>query len=143
MSIASSDYNTTRSQISARTGFTDLDLRFKPHPNFGDIIPLQDVAAIRASVRNILLTRPGERPFQPTLGCSLHRYLFEPAGPITEAMMREIILNAMKNHEPRVFVRGLDISYQESLDGYNINLSLQIINTQQIIDVGLFLERSR
>lgn len=143
MSVANSDKSVLRSQISARTGFTDLDLRFKPHPNFGDLVPLKDVDAIRGAIRNILLTRPGERPFQPTLGCSLHHYLFEPVSPITEAEMKEIIYNAIQQHEPRVFIRDLKINYEETLDGYTITLALQIINTQQVIDIQLFLERTR
>ena len=143
MSIATSDKSAVKSQLNARNGFTDLDLRFKPHPNFGDLVPLKDVAAIRGSIRNILLTRPGERPFQPTLGCSLQDYLFEPAGPITEAAMREVIHNAITIHEPRVFIKELDLFYVADSGNYTLNLSLQIINTQQVVDIQLYLERTR
>ena len=75
-----SDANPSRVGVTAKVmarvrPYTDLDLRFKPHPNFGDVVPLKDIAAIKNSIRTILLTNKGERPFQPNFGCNITGYL--------------------------------------------------------------------
>ena len=51
--------------------FKDLSVTFKPHPITDDLLVVKDKAAIFQSIKNLLLTRKGERPFQPNLGSSL------------------------------------------------------------------------
>ena len=49
-------------------GFKDLSASFQTSPLSNDLIALKNESAIAHSVRNLVLTIQGERPFQPVLG---------------------------------------------------------------------------
>ena len=57
--------------------FKDLSVTFKKHPVTDDLVAVKDKAAILQSITALLLTKKGERPFQPELGCDIQRVLFE------------------------------------------------------------------
>ena len=56
----------------------DLSVTFKKHPVTDDLVTVKDKSAIAQSITNLLMTRKGERPFQPELGSGLQDMLFEP-----------------------------------------------------------------
>ena len=58
-------------------GFKDLSASFQTSPLSNDLIALKNESAIARSVRNLVLTIQGERPFQPVLGTGVSRLLFE------------------------------------------------------------------
>jgi len=58
--------------------FKDLSVTFKKHPVTNDLVTVKDKAAIVQAITGLLLTRKGERPFQPELGCGIQNILFEP-----------------------------------------------------------------
>ena len=69
----------TRSDLSGGTGirarqslYSDFDLTFIANPNNKDITIKKDIAAIKQSVKNLILTHKGERPFQPYLGSTVN-----------------------------------------------------------------------
>ena len=49
-------------------GFKDVSMSFKFNPLSGDLITLSNENAIARSVRNIVLTSPGEKIFDPDFG---------------------------------------------------------------------------
>jgi phage baseplate assembly protein W len=143
-----SDANSNRVGVTAKVmarvkPYTDLDLRFKPHPNFGDVVPLKDIAAIKNSIRTILLTNKGERPFQPNFGCNISGYLFEQPDPITLSFLEDEIKDALGLYEPRVITSEVKIQDNTDANALFVSVSCILISTQQEIDVELFLERTR
>ena len=58
--------------------FKDLSITFKKHPVTDDLVTVKDKSAVAQSIKGLLLTRRGERPFQPDLGSGLQNLLFEP-----------------------------------------------------------------
>ena len=58
--------------------FKDLSITFKKHPVTDDLVTVKDKSAVAQSIKGLLLTRRGERPFQPDLGSGLQDLLFEP-----------------------------------------------------------------
>ena len=143
-----SDVNSNRVGVTAKVmarvkPYTDLDLRFKPHPNFGDVVPLKDIAAIKNSIRSILLTNKGERPFQPSFGCNITGYLFEQPDPITLSFLEEEIKEALARYEPRVITTDVNVRDNIDANALFVSVSCILVSTQQEIDVELFLERTR
>ena len=57
-------------------GFKDISMTFQSNPLTGDLIALKNETAIARSVRNIVMTIPGERFFQPNFGSEINRVLF-------------------------------------------------------------------
>ena len=68
--------------------FKDISATFSINPMNGDLIALKNANAIARSVRNLVLTKPGERPFNPALGSNVHNLLFEPVDRITAAAIK-------------------------------------------------------
>lgn len=124
--------------------YTDLDFRFILNPNTGDLALKKDAESVKQSIMNILLTSRGERPFAPEFGGNLRAYLFENFDAITKAAMENVIVNSLRNYEPRVKVdkvKVTDLSYRNAL---NISIDFTILSPEERQDVVEFVvERIR
>ena len=63
--------------------YRDLDLFFAKRSSDSDVNVLNNVSAIKRSVRNLVLTNFYEKPFHPEIGSGVRDLLFEIASPIT------------------------------------------------------------
>jgi uncharacterized protein len=70
-------------------------------------------ALIRQSILLILDTEPGERVMRPDFGCGLRRFLMEPNSPTTRAAMAREIEASLRQWEPRIEVRAVDVATTE------------------------------
>ena len=75
-------------------------------PGKGDIARKSNEEAVKESIKNLVLTGRGERPFQPDLGCDVRELLFENATPQTLELMKTTIENVIKTYEPRCNLIG-------------------------------------
>jgi len=134
-----------KDSIRARQNvYSDLDFRFIVNPNTGDFALKKDVEAVKQSVLNILLTGQGERPFNPTFGGNLRAYLFENFDEVTNAAMKSTIVNALRNHEPRVKVDSVEIEDLTYRNALRVSLDITILSPEQTTDVVEFVvERLR
>lgn len=124
--------------------FKDLSVTFKKHPVNDDLIVVRDKAAIAQSIKNLLLTQRGERPFQPDLGCDIARILFEPLDYGSGVVLKSEIKNVILNYEPRIAINKLLCIPVESSNGYEVELSYSIIGREdRPVTVEFFLERTR
>ena len=82
--------------------FKDLNVTFKKHPVTNDLVTLKDNAAIAQSIKGLLLTTRGERPFQPRLGSGIQNMLFEPLDYGSAAMIKQEITRCISKYEPRL-----------------------------------------
>ena len=82
--------------------FKDISLAFTPHPVTGDIGVIRNERAINRSVRNIIETNLGEKPFDPDFGADIRSQLFEMCDYGSASILEDQILTALQNHEPRI-----------------------------------------
>lgn len=61
-----------------------------------------DVEAVRNSVKNILMTPIGTRPYEREYGSWLHHYLQEPLTLTTVESCRTSLIESIKRWEPRI-----------------------------------------
>ena len=52
----------------ASRAFKDINLSFKRHPVTNDLVAIKNEDAIKRSVKNIIFTILGEKPFSPEFG---------------------------------------------------------------------------
>ena len=123
--------------------YSDLDLRFIPTPGVNDVALSYDDQSVIRSVRNLLLTRPYERKFNPTVGSQIDNLLFEPITSLTASLIRDEVTRTLNNWEPRVTIATLDVVPYPDQNGYNISLFLYIGNNTQPTGINLILKRSR
>ena len=104
-------------------GFKDLSASFQTSPLSGDLIALKNESAIARSVRNLVLTIQGERPFQPVLGTGVSRLLFENMDKLTASAIRSEIRTTIENYEPRVEIN--EILVEPDFEGNAMHVTLQ------------------
>ena len=104
-------------------GFKDLSASFQTSPLSNDLIALKNESAIARSVRNLVLTIQGERPFQPVLGTGVSRLLFENMDKLTASAIRSEIRTTIENYEPRVEIS--EILVDPDYEGNAMNVTLQ------------------
>ena len=104
-------------------GFKDLSASFQTNPLSNDLIALKNESAIARSVRNLVLTIQGERPFQPVLGTGVSRLLFENMDKLTASAIRSELRTTIENYEPRVEIN--EILVEPDFEGNAFHVTLQ------------------
>lgn len=123
--------------------YSDIDLKFLPQPVSKDVSFSYDAQAIIRSVRNLLLTKPYERLFQPDLGSTIDELLFEPISPITASLLEDEIVRTLNNWEPRAQIATIDVVSYPDQNGYAVSMFIYILNQSEPTGVNLILQRSR
>ena len=133
---------TNKSKRSARV-FSDLNLDFAQNPATKDIQKIEDIEAVKRSVRNLLNTNYYERPFRPQLGSNLRAMLFELYSPqMSHAISKEIGF-LLQNYEPRARLVNVKTTSDAERNGYEISISFYVVNFPEPVEVEAFLERLR
>ena len=133
----------TRSILVARKrDYKDIDLSFT-NKTTGEIYKKTNAASVKQAVKNLLLTNRTEKPFQRYYGGELNKFLFELSTEFDEQDIKDHILLAIENYEPRA--RVLDIQVYIFPDSYEAKVTVvfQIVSTSEIASVEVSLARTR
>ena len=108
-------------------GFKDLSMSFQVNPLNYDLIVLKNESAIARSIRNLVLTYPGERFFNENLGSKVSRSLFENLDEISASVIKDEIENTINNYEPRVNL--IDVIVEPNYDNneFNVTINYRIV----------------
>ena len=107
--------------------FKDLSMSFKYNPLSGDLIALKNENAIARAVRNIVLTSPGEKLFDPDFGSSVSEILFENVDDITAVSIQDEIRNCLNNYEPRVDLVNVDVNPNFDENQFDVKITYKIV----------------
>ena len=100
--------------------FKDISMSFQVNPLTNDLIAITNTTAIARSLRNLVLTTPGERFFNENLGSQVNNLLFENIDDITAMSVRSEIISVIENYEPRV--KLIRVSVNANIDSYNMDV---------------------
>ncbi|OUX83452.1 GPW/gp25 family protein [Hyphomonas sp. TMED31] len=103
--------------------YSDISLSFSKHPATNDIGKITNVNAIINSMRNILTTRLGERPFEPDYGSKIYDTLFELVDFISLDAAASSAREALEFWEPRVEI--LNVIPISNPDQHEIELTIE------------------
>ena len=134
--------NTNKSNRSTRL-FKDLDLNFTRNPVTNDITKIEDVDAVKRSVKNLVQTNFYERPFRPELGCGIRELLFENYNPITGIFLKRKIEEVITNFEPRVMLNQITLDDDPDRNRLKVSIYFYIQGIEDPVVVETFLERLR
>jgi len=129
--------------VASRT-FKDINLSFKRHPVTNDLVTIRDEDAIKRSVRNIIFTILGEKPFQPRFGSVINNSLFELNTNLSEISISDDIKSSLLNHEPRIDNVNVHTSIFSDTNEMSCTVQYDIIGISaptQEVDVLLFPAR--
>jgi phage baseplate assembly protein W len=108
-------------------GFKDISMSFKINPLNNDLISIKNETAIARSVRNLILTTPGERFFNENLGSQVSKSLFENMDEITASVIKDEIENTINNYEPRVDLISVKVSPNYDYNEFNVTIEYYIV----------------
>ena len=108
-------------------GFKDISMTFQVNPLNYDLIGLKNESAIARSIRNLVLTYPGERFFNENLGSKVSRSLFENMDEISASVIKDEIENTIRNYEPRVNLIDVVVSPNYDENEFNVTINYRIV----------------
>ena len=128
----------------ASKAFKDINLSFKRHPVTNDVVIIRDEDAIKRSVKNIVFTILGEKPFQPRFGSVVSQSLFDLSTNLNEIRVTDEIKTALALYEPRI--GNVEVTVRVIPDTNEMNATVQysiigIPAPAQKVDVLLFPAR--
>ena len=108
-------------------GFKDLSMSFQVNPISSDLIATKNETAIARSVRNLVLTRPGERFFNPNLGSRVYESLFDNVDDISASIVEDDIRDTVDNYEPRVKLVSVKATPDYQGNAFDVVITYNII----------------
>jgi len=128
----------------ASRAFKDINLSFKRHPVTNDVVTIRNEDAIKRSVKNIIFTILGEKPFEPNFGSVINDSLFELDTTLNQVRISDEITQSLSSYEPRI--DNIEVTVQIYADSNELNCTVQydivgIPAPTQTVDVLLFPAR--
>ena len=119
--------------------YSDIPTNFDIHPIKKDLVMITDDISVKKSIRNLILTNPYERFFNPTLGSGINRSLFENITADTEYTIKQHIKETINNFEPRANLINVVVQAASDSNGYNVTIVFSINNNVNPITLTLKL----
>ena len=129
----------------ASKAFKDINLSFKRHPVTNDLVAIKNEDAIKKSVKNIIFTIIGEKPFNPEFGSQISGALFELDTQFNQIALQDEIKSVLSQFEPRIDNIVTTVSIIPDSNEMNATIEYDIVGLPtppQIVDVLLFPART-
>ena len=114
--------------------FRDFSLTFEKNAVTNDILALKNEAAIKESVKNIVLYNFYEKPFDPFFGGNIIGLLFENSTPNMELEIKNRIEQSVEIYEPRVTAVSVDVDFEPDRNELNCSVSYLILGISPKFD---------
>ena len=128
----------------ASKAFKDINLSFKRHPVTNDLVTIKNEDAIKRSVKNIIFTILGEKPFSPEFGSFVTQSLFDLTTGYDSITLEDEIKNVLYRFEPRIDNISVTVTILPDTNEVNATVQYDIVgepSPSQIVDVLLFPAR--
>ena len=129
------------SNLKRSRSFKDFSINFSKNPFTDDLSIVNNDNSIKQAVKNIILTSPGEKPFQPLVGSSVNRLLFEPLDAFTADAVAEEIRTTINQYEPRVKLTKVDVTPIFEGNKLNVSLEYKIVGLPIVETIEFVLQR--
>jgi len=120
--------------------YSDLPFNMKLDAT-GDIPVTNFKDSIRQSMFNILHTRRGSRHLNPSFGCMIESYLFEPFDEETGNSIGNDISNSLSRWEPRISINNVNVNMFLDTQVYQIDITYTILNLQERDSITFTLQK--
>ena len=114
--------------------FRDFSLTFEKNVVTNDILSLKNEAAIKESVKNIVLYNFYEKPFDPFFGGNIIGLLFENSTPTMVLEVKNRIEQSIEIHEPRVTAVSVTVQFEEDRNELNCGIQYLILGISPKFD---------
>tara|TARA_B100000965_G_scaffold36319_1_gene26792 strand:- start:1610 stop:1999 length:390 start_codon:yes stop_codon:yes gene_type:complete len=114
--------------------FRDFSLTFEKNAVTNDVLSLKNEAAIKQSVKNIVLYNFFEKPFDPFFGGNIVGLLFENFTPTMDLEIKYRLEEAIEVYEPRVTAVSVNTVFEEDRNEFNVSINYLILGIQPKFD---------
>ncbi len=134
---------TNSSNKSARI-YRDLDLFFGKRGTDSDVSRVEDIQAVKRSIRNLVLLNEYEKPFHPEIHGGVRDMLFENMTPIVANIIARKVEDVINNFEPRARLQSVRAIPNMDRNAYEVQVSFFVVNAPtELVDISIMLERIR
>ena len=126
-----------------KKSYKDLSFDFTANPQTGDVATVKDAVSVKRGIKNVLLTAPFERLYQPEFGSGVKTILFEPMTPLAEQRLSDACADAIEAWEKRASVIDITVISEEEYNRYRVAIKFSINNSLITEQVDVFLNRER
>lgn len=116
----------------------DFSFSFKKHPVTKDISVVSKEAAVKQSLKNIVLTSFNEKIREPAFGGNVRSQLAQLITPLALQNIKDNITNAIEQHEPDVDIIDIGVATENAND-INVVIIYNVLNStqEQVLEVQL------
>lgn len=94
----------------AKGKYININYPFKDsHKGFFLDLNQDENAAIKADLMHLILTRKGQRLYNPQFGTDLLKYIFEPNDTMTLGAIKEEIKTVVKKYLPKLQIKDVTV----------------------------------
>ena len=138
-------YDSSKTNKTGRQNrlYKDIDMDFVRNSVTNDVNTVENVNAVKRSLRNLIQTNFYERPFQPELGCGIRELLFENFTPMTKVFLQRKIEEVIVNYEPRVELQNVTVDDDQDRNRLVIDIYFYVVGVPGPQVVQTFLQRVR
>ena len=123
--------------------YADFKKNLAISPISKDLALIKDDEAVKQSIKNLVLTDPGERLMQPFIGGGIRALLFENITPAVLNLIENLVKSTINTYEPRADIINVSASSKYDDNTVNVVVNFYIINTNEPIKLDLILTRVR
>jgi hypothetical protein len=119
--------------------YINIDFPFKNSPK-GFFLNLNsdEQRAIKADLMHLLLTRKGQRLYNPDFGTNLLQYIFEPNDTTTLTDIKTEVINSVKKYLPKLNVKDITVTPNEDNE-YVATIRLDYTITDDAFEIADFV----
>lgn len=88
-------------------------------------------SAIKADLMHLILTRKGQRLYNPDFGTDLLRFIFEPNDDLTLGMIKEQITTVVKKYLPKLQINNIVVE-KSNQNEYVATLRIDYTITEEV-----------
>ena len=114
--------------------FRDFSITFEKNAVTNDILSLKNEAAIKESVKNIVLYNFYEKPFDPFFGGNIIGLLFENSTPTMVLEVKNRLEQSIEINEPRVTAVSVVVQFEEDRNELNCKIQYLILGISPKFD---------
>jgi len=124
--------------------YSDFPKNLDPVPGRQDLSRKINENAVKESIKNIVLTEPGEKLFNPNFGCGIRGFLFEQMDPSILKIIQNTIKTSITTYEPRAEVLSVEASSSAtSSNALSVNIYFKVLNNDALSSVQVQIQRIR
>ena len=127
---------------SRQKKYSDIHLSFEKKPS-GDIFKQQEAAAVKQSVKNIVSTNPGEKPFNMLFGSNITGMLFELSNGLAQYEIKDQISRSINKFEPRARVLDIECNDDPDANSLRVRVTFRVLSTGEIVELETSISRLR